>query len=303
MKILVTGGAGYLGSVLVPEFLRQGHEVHVLDTFHGSGARLLDCVESKRFQVTKGDCRDTQVLRSVVGWSDLIVPLAGLVGAPACDKDQDFAKSVNLDAVRLLLSMRTTQPIFFPATDSGYGAGPGGGVICTEESPISPQSLYGKTKADAEKAVLDSGNCISFRLASLFGASPRMRFDLLLHDFTRTAYRDRKMFVFEGAAVRNFVHVRDVASAFLIGLERFHEMRDRPFNVALTKESMPKREICRLISEFLPDFECVESPIGSDPDRRDYIVSNQKLVALGWQPKFSIRDGIKEILKVCQMYV
>jgi nucleoside-diphosphate-sugar epimerase len=303
MKILVTGGAGYLGSILVPELLKRGHEVHVLDTFHGSGTSLLDCIESDRFHVTKGDCRDAQILSPVVAWSDLVIPLAGLVGAPACEKDQEFAKSVNLHAIRLLLSIRTTQPILFPATDSGYGAGPGGGGVCTEESPISPQSLYGHTKAEAEKAVLDSGNCVSFRLASLFGASPRMRFDLLLHDFTRRAYRERKMVLYEGSAVRNFIHIRDVAGAFILGLERFPDMRDRPFNVALTAESLPKAEICRLIGEFLPDFEWTEAPIASDPDRRDYQVSNAKLMALGWRPRYSIRDGIIEILKVCRMYV
>jgi nucleoside-diphosphate-sugar epimerase len=295
--VLVTGGAGYIGSVLVPALLAGGHSVTVLDNFMYNQTSLLDHCSSQNLTVTRGDCRDREALRGVLHDADIVIPLAAIVGAPACDADPTAARSTNLEAIRMLLEMRSkSQRILFPNTNSGYGIG-AKETLCTEETPLRPLSLYGRTKVEAEKTILDAGNAVCFRLATVFGASPRMRVDLLVNDFVYRAVRDRVVVIFEGHFRRNFIHVRDVARVFLHGIERFDAMRGQTFNVGLDDANLSKLELCERIRIHVPGFLYLEAPIGEDPDKRDYIVSNAKLVKTGFVPAFSIDDGIRELVK------
>jgi nucleoside-diphosphate-sugar epimerase len=227
----------------------------------------------------------------------LIIPLAAIVGAPACAADPTASRSTNLDGVKLLLSLRSrSQRVIYPTTNSGYGIGEKG-KYCTEETPLRPISLYGTTKVDAEQAVLEAGNSITFRLATVFGMSPRMRIDLLVNDFVYRAVNDRTVVVFEGHAKRNYIHVRDVARAFLHGIENFPSMQGQPYNVGLSDANLSKLELCARIKSHLPQFVYLEAPVGEDPDKRDYIVSNEKIERTGYRPAYSIDDGIGELVK------
>jgi nucleoside-diphosphate-sugar epimerase len=297
MKILVTGGAGYVGSVLVPALLAMDHTVTVLDNFMYGQSSLLDCCADKKFKVVRGDARDPDTIRPLLETADVIIPLAALVGAPLCDQDQVGARTINLDAIKLLLELRSpSQAILFPNTNSGYGVGEKD-QYCTEDSPLKPITLYGRLKVEAEQAILDAGNAITFRLATVFGASSRMRIDLLVNDFVYRAVNDRTVVVFEGHFKRNFVHIRDVASGFVHGIDHFEEMKDRPYNMGLNDANLSKLELCAKIREQLPGFVYMEAPIGKDPDKRDYIVSNDRLLEAGFEPKFSLDDGIRELIK------
>ena len=297
IKILVTGGAGYIGSILVPMLLERGYEVTVLDNFMYDQNSLLDCCANPHFSVIRGDCRDEVTLKKALRDADYILPLAAIVGAPACEADKTAAVSTNLEAIKLLLSLRSKeQRIIYPCTNSGYGIGEKD-KFCTEETPLRPISLYGKTKVEAEKAILDAGNAISLRLATAFGMSPRMRLDLLVNDFVYRAVRDRYLVVFEGHFRRNFIHVRDVARAFMHAIENFEGMKDEPYNVGLSDANLSKLELCAKIKEQLPDFVYIEAPIGEDPDKRDYIVSNEKIERTGFKPIYSLEMGIKELIK------
>jgi nucleoside-diphosphate-sugar epimerase len=219
------------------------------------------------------------------------------VGAPACNQDQTAARTINLDAVKLLLSLRSKdQRVIYPTTNSGYGIGERG-KFCTEETPLRPISLYGVTKVEAEKAVLDAGNSITFRLATVFGMSPRMRIDLLVNDFVHRAVTDRAVIVFEGHAKRNYIHVRDVARAFLHALTNFETMKNEPYNVGLSTANLSKLELCAEIKKQIPAFVYLEAPIGEDPDKRDYIVSNEKIERAGFKPTHSLEMGIRELIK------
>ncbi len=296
-QVLVTGGAGYLGSVLIPALLREGYAVTVLDRFLECDTSLLECCSHPRFQAVKGDCREESAVAPLLRSADWIIPLAALVGAPLCAQDQIGARSVNVDAVRLLLRLRSPrQHLLFPTTNSGYGIGEPG-KHCTEETPLRPISLYGVTKVEAEQAVLDAGGCVTFRLATVFGTAPRMRLDLLVNDFVYRAVHDRAVVIFEGHAKRNYIHIRDVARAFLHALERFDVMRDKPYNVGLSDANLSKLELCERIQRQIPAFVYLEAPIGEDPDKRDYIVSNARIEATGFRPRFSLDDGIAELRK------
>jgi nucleoside-diphosphate-sugar epimerase len=295
-KILVTGGAGYLGSVLVPALLGAEYEVTVLDSFLYRQATLLDACADARFAVIRGDCRDQATLARALQGADWILPLAAIVGAPACAADPTAARSTNLDAIRLLLRLRSPrQRIVYPTTNSGYGIGTPG-ALCTEATPLRPISLYGSTKVEAEQAVLDAGNAVTFRLATVFGLSPRMRLDLLVNDFVHRAVTDRAVVVFEGHARRNFLHVRDVARAFLHALAHFDAL-DGPYNVGLSDANLSKVELCARIQAEVPGFVWVEAPVGEDPDKRDYVVSNAKIEGTGFRPIHSLEDGIRELVK------
>jgi len=297
VKILVTGGAGYLGSVLVPSLLAEGYEVTVLDSFMFRQNSLAACCAHPGFSVLRGDARDEDTMKAAIKDQDAIIPLAALVGAPMCNQDRVAAQTVNLDAIRLLLSLRSRdQRILFPCTNSGYGIGERA-AFCTEETPMRPISLYGRTKVDAERAILDAGNCITFRLATVFGMSPRMRIDLLVNDLTYRAVHDRAVVIFEGHAKRNFIHVRDVARVFLHGLANFETMKDEPYNVGLSDANLSKVELCEEIKKQLPRFVYLEAPIGEDPDKRDYIVSNEKVERTGFKPEHSLARGIRELIK------
>lgn len=297
MKVLVTGGAGYVGSVLVEHLLSAGYSVRVLDLFRHRQPSLLHLCADERLEIERGDCRDPRVVREAIADADILIPLAAVVGAPACAADPEAAMSTNVGAVETLLGMRSPQQrILFPVTNSGYGIGEQG-VECTEESPLRPISLYGRTKVEAEQKILDAGNCITFRLATAFGPSPRMRTDLLVNDFTLRALTDRVVVLFEPHFKRNYIHVRDIARAFAHGIANFAQMAGRPYNVGLSDANLSKAELCIRIQNAVPGFQYIEAPIGEDPDKRDYIVSNARIETAGFMPQFSLDDGIRQLIK------
>jgi nucleoside-diphosphate-sugar epimerase len=297
VKALVTGGGGYIGSILTPALLAAGYEVTVLDNFMFAQNSLTECCAHEGFSVVRGDCRDKNVLQAALRDTDVIIPLAALVGAPICERDETGTRSTNLEAIKLLLSLRSPeQQILFPTTNSGYGIGEPG-QHCTEETPLRPLTLYGRTKVEAEAAILDAGNAITFRLATVFGMSPRMRIDLLVNDFVYRAVTDRTVVVFEGHFKRNYVHIRDVAVAFLWALEHFAIMKDRPYNVGLNDANLSKLELCERIQKHVPGFVYLEAPTGEDPDKRDYLVSNDRIYGTGFRPRFSLDMGIRELIK------
>ena len=301
VTVLITGGAGYIGSVLTKALLDQECRVTVVDNFLYGQTSLLDCCACSKFRVVRGDCRDERTMAPLVREADVIIPLAAIVGAPACEQDRVAAETTNRDAVALVCRLAgSSQRILFPMTNSGYGIGEPG-IFCTEDSPLRPISLYGRTKVEAEQMLLDRGNSITFRLATVFGVSPRMRLDLLVNDFVYRAVHDRAVVVFEGQCKRNYIHIRDVVNAFLHGLEHFDVMKGHPYNVGLDEANLNKIELCRAIQQRVPQFVFTEAPIGEDPDKRDYIVSNARILSTGYQPEWSIDRGIRELVKAYQI--
>ena len=296
-NILVTGGAGYLGSIMVPELLNAGNRVTVLDNFMFKQASLGHCCADPNFSVVRGDCRDEQLVKKLLKDVDIVIPLAALVGAPLCKMDPVGATSTNLDAQMMLLrNLSPNQRVLVPITNSGYGIGESD-RFCTEESPLRPLSLYGIHKVEVEKAALDRGNTISFRLATVFGMSPRMRIDLLVNDFTYRAVTDRFVVLFESHFKRNYIHVRDVTRAFMHGIANFDSMKGRPYNVGLSEANLSKFELCERIRREIPDFVFLDAPVGEDPDKRDYIVSNQRIEGTGYKPIHSLELGLRELVK------
>jgi len=296
-SILVTGGGGYLGSIMVPMLLGAGHRVTVLDRFLYRESALFDICAEPGFSVVRGDARDERIVMPLIRSADIVIPLAALVGAPLCNRDRLAAVTTNRDAVVMLTRLLSpAQRILLPVTNSGYGIGTPG-VPCTEESPLRPISLYGQTKVQAEQAVLERGNAISFRLATVFGMAPRMRVDLLVNDFVYRAVKDSALVLFEADFKRNYIHIRDVASAFIHGIKRFSDMRDQTYNVGLSDANLSKRELCEAIRIHLPRFVFTESQVGEDPDKRDYIVLNEKIARTGFQTSYSLDDGIRELIK------
>jgi len=301
-KILVTGGAGYIGSILVPELLKAGHEVTVIDNFLYNQLSLLDVCHYKTLTIVRGDARNEALLKKYIADKEFIIPLACLVGAPVCEQDPIGATTINRDAVVMLLKLRTTeQKILFPNTNSGYGRMAEGVAHCNENSPLEPVSLYGRLKVETEKVLLEAGNAITFRLATVCGISPRMRTDLLVNDFVYRAITDRAVILFEPHFKRNYIHVGDVARAFMHAMENFENMKNQTFNVGLSNANLSKSELCQKIKEQLPKFVFIESPIGEDLDRRNYIISNEKIEKTGFTPQVSIEDAITELIKGYQV--
>ena len=301
MKILVTGGAGYIGSILVPELLKKNHEVIVVDNFIYNQTSLLDCCYNESLTIIRGDVRSKNIIAKHLRNVDAILPLACMTGAPLCEKDTIAAKTVNFEAVRMILELRSKeQVIIFPTTNSGYGIGQKG-IYCTEKTPLNPISLYGRLKVETEKMLLDAGNCITLRLATVFGISPRMRLDLLVNDFTYRAVTDHCLVLFESHFKRNYIHIRDVAKAFIHCLDNFDKMKDEPYNVGLSNANLSKWELCEEIKKQIPNFYFTEAKIGEDPDKRDYIVSNEKIESTGFTPDYSLQQGIMELIKGYQV--
>lgn len=300
--ILVTGGAGYLGSILVPTLLDRGFSVTVIDNLMFRQTSLAAVCAHPHFSLVPGDVRSIETMRPLLKQADIIIPLAAYVGAPLCDREPAAATATILDAFTdMLAEVSRDQWILMPVTNSGYGVGEAG-KHCTEETPIRPVSLYGRLKLEAERRLLERHEAaISFRLATVFGMSPRMRLDLLVNDFTYRACVDRYIVLFEGHFKRNFLHVRDAGRAFLHGIDQWDSMKGQIYNVGLSDANLSKVELCERIQRHVPAFVYLESNVGTDPDKRDYIVSNDKIEATGYRTGFSLDDGIRELIKGCAM--
>lgn len=296
-SILVTGGAGYLGSILCEHLLAASYRVTVLDKLMYGQHSLFHLCANPNFEFVFGDAREEALLQRLVKDADVIIPLAAIVGAPACDRDPWLAQSVNLEAVQLLNRLRSPQQlIIYPNTNSGYGT-KSGEAFCTEETPLDPISLYGQTKVQAELELLNSPNTITLRLATVFGMSPRMRLDLLVNHFVYAAITDGYVVIFEKDFKRNYVHIRDVADCFLYCMTHTDKMIGRPFNLGLDDANLSKEELALKVKEYVPKFYLHFAPLGSDPDKRNYIVSNQRLREAGFEARRTLDDGIQELLK------
>lgn len=299
--IVVTGAAGYLGSILCEHLLARGYQVTAVDNLMYGQNSLFHFCANPRFEFVFGDARNENLIREVVSKADVLIPLAAIVGATACDRDPLTATSVNLDAVRLINRLRSPQQlVIYPTTNSGYGTR-SGETFCTEETPLEPISLYGQTKSQAEAALLDAPNVISLRLATVFGMSPRMRLDLLVNHFVYAAVTDGYLVIFEKDFKRNYIHIRDIADCFIHCIENAEQMAGRVYNVGLDAANLSKEELALKVKEHVPGFYIHFAPIGSDPDKRNYIVSNKRLREAGFEARRSIDDGIKELLKGYRM--
>jgi nucleoside-diphosphate-sugar epimerase len=301
MKILITGGAGYIGSVLTPKLLSNNHEVTILDNFMFNQLTLTDSCQYENFDIIRGDTRDVEILKKIIPKFDIIIPLAALVGAPMCNMDPIGAKTINQDSIEMIIEIATDdQIILMPVSNSGYGVGEKD-KFCDEDSPLNPISLYGVTKVKAEKMVLERRNSATFRLATVFGMSSRMRLDLLVNDFVYRAINDRTLVIFEGHFKRNYIHIQDVANIFLYAIDNFENMKGKAYNVGLDDANLSKIELANQIKKHLPNFVFLEAPIGEDPDKRDYIVSNQRLAETGFRTEWDLDRGIKELIKGYKM--
>ena len=296
MKILITGGAGYLGSVMTELFLKKGHDVTVLDNLMYNQTSSIVYSHNKNFNFVYGDVRDTKLLEELVLYNDIIIPLAAIVGFPACERDKELATQINYEHVKFIcnLSEVYNKKVVYPNTNSGYGIGESG--ECTEESPLNPISHYGVTKVNAEKEVLGIGG-ISLRLATVFGTSPRMRMDLLVNEFVYKALTDKYITLFERKFVRNFIHIRDVAIVFEKMISEYPIHSGEVYNVGLSDANLTKQELCDVIKEQIPSLQIFHNDNFEDPDTRDYIVSNKKLEKNGWTPIYTVEDGIEELIK------
>lgn len=301
LHILITGGAGYLGSVLCERLLDAGFQVTAIDCLMYQQQSLFHLCENPNFQFIFGDARDEALIARLVRQADVLIPLAAIVGAPACDRDPFLARSVNLDAIKMLNRLRSSsQLIVYPTTNSGYGT-QSGDVFCTEETRLEPISLYGQTKSQAEQELLASPNVVTLRLATVFGMSPRMRLDLLVNHFVYTAVTDGYIVIFEKEFKRNYIHIRDVADCFAHCIGNVARMQGKAYNVGLDSANLSKEELALTIKRHVPNFYIHFSEVGSDPDKRNYIVSNQRLREAGFEAKRSLESGIVELMKGYRM--
>jgi nucleoside-diphosphate-sugar epimerase len=297
INILITGGAGYLGSTMVPELLTAGYEVTVLDNFMFQQSSLNHCCHHPKFSIVKGDIRVEKTMTDLMKKADVIIPLAALVGAPLCNLDPIGATTINHDAIKLMLKLLSKdQVVIMPTSNSAYGTGDENNY-CNENSPLRPISQYAIEKVEIEKSLMDHPNAISLRLATVFGMSPRMRIDLLVNDFTYRAVNDRFVVLFESHFKRNYIHVRDISRVFQHALNNHDKMKGEIFNVGLSDANLSKKELCQLIKKQVPDFIFIDEQVRKDPDQRNYIVSNEKVEATGFKNEFSLYRGIGELIK------
>jgi nucleoside-diphosphate-sugar epimerase len=300
-KILITGGLGYIGSTLVPHLLERGHCVTVVDSGIYTTDSLITCAKYDKFSFIRGDVRDLALMKQLVNTVDIIVPLAALVGAPLCDRDPFGAKSINRDSVIDLFNLASkNQLVIMPTTNSAYGTSKGE-IMLDENAPLNPISEYARGKVEIEKSLMDRENSVSFRLATVFGASPRMRTDLLVNDFVYRAYFDNQIVLYEGDFKRNYIHVRDVSRAIEFAISDTTPFKGNIFNVGLSSANISKRELCERIKIFLPKLNIFEGFGNKDPDQRNYLISNSKLESTGFIPNITIEDGIKELLRLYSM--
>ena len=295
-KVLITGGAGYLGSVITELLLQDWREITVLDNMMYNQTSLINFSHYDNFKFINGDVRDKELLKELVLQNDVIIPLAAIVGFPACERDKELATQINYEHVKFVcdIAKENNKKVVYPNTNSGYGIGENG--VCTEESPLNPISHYGKTKVEAEKEVLGIGG-ISLRLATVFGTSPRMRMDLLVNEFVYKALTDKSIVLFEKKFVRNFIHIRDVALVFRKMINQYEQWSGRVFNVGLSEANLTKEQLCEAIQEQVPSFQIFYNDNYEDPDKRDYIVSNELLESCGWRPRYTLEKGIEELIK------
>jgi nucleoside-diphosphate-sugar epimerase len=302
LNILVTGGAGYLGSILVPSLLGLGHKVTVIDNFMYKQTSLNNVAYHRNFQIINGDVRLKDTILPLLKSVDVIIPLAAFVGAPLCNKDPIGASLINHDAITMMLdNISKKQIVLMPTTNSAYGSGEKNNY-CDESSPLNPISQYAIEKVEVEKRLMEHDNFISFRLATVFGMSPRMRIDLLVNDFTYRAFYDGFVVLFESHFKRNYIHVRDVTKAFIHGIDNYDQMKNNIYNVGLSSANISKLELCKKIKEHIPNFNFLEAKIGKDPDQRDYLVSNEKMERTGFSPDVTLDNGIIELVKGYKMF-
>ena len=290
-----------MGSVLSEHLLDAGYKVTAVDNLSWREHNLFHLAANPNFDFVFGDVRDEALMPRLIKEADVIIPLAAVVGAPACDRDPWLARSVNLEAIRLVIKSRSpNQLIIYPTTNSGYGT-KSGQTHCTEETPLEPISLYGELKSQAEREILEKPNVITLRLATVFGMSPRMRLDLLVNHFVWAALTDGYIVIFEKDFKRNYVHIRDVADCFIHCIENSEKMIGRPYNVGLDSANLSKEELALKVKQYVPNFYIHFAEVGSDPDKRNYIVSNQRLREAGFEAKRSLDDGIQELIKGYRM--
>ena len=298
-KILITGGAGYLGSVLTEVLLNKGYQVTVLDNLTYKQTSVAPFTYHPNFNFILGDVTNESLLKSLVEKHNVIIPLAAIVGMPACEVNPELTVKVNYLQVKNITKWITKdQMLLVPNTNSQYGSS---SEIITEDSPFKPLSLYAQTKCDAEKTVLESGNGITLRLATVFGMSYRMRMDLLVNDFVYKSIVDKYLVLFESHFIRNYIHIRDVANVFLFMIENYNKCNNNAFNVGLSSANYTKLELTQIIQKYIPDLVIVQNEFKKDFDQRNYRVSNEKLESQGWLPIFSLEDGIQELIKGYQL--
>ena len=300
-RILITGGAGYLGSALTRRLLKN-NQVTIIDNLMYNQTSLIDLSNNKNFNFIYGDVRDYKLLVEQVNKHDVIIPLAALVGFPACENDKQLATAINYHHIKDIVdNLDKDQKLLFPNTNSGYGSRTGGEV--TEKNKLTPISHYGQTKCDAENYIKSFSNGIIFRLATVFGVSSRMRLDLLVNEFVYKLLTDKYITIFEKQFVRNFIHIQDVASVFEWMITHYDTHKNQIFNVGLSDTNINKQQLVERIQNHIPNISVTYSDYFEDPDKRDYIVSNDKIESTGWKPSYSLDDGIQELIKAYKMIV